>query len=458
MSTSLHGISSLAESLALLPASQQQRVIRSLSDSEADAINWDWRGIWARPNQLAPGTPRAADPRTNWSYWLILAGRGFGKTRCGAETVREWSATKKRIALVGPTAADVRDVIIEGSSGILACSPPHNYPLYEPSKRRVTWPNGAMAIAYSGDEPERLRGPQHDAAYVDELAAFRFAIDAWDNLMFGLRQGDNPQVAVTTTPKPVQIIRQLVLDPDTVITRGSSYENRANLAPNFFKSIIKKYEGTRLGRQELLGELLEDIPGALWARHIIDSTRVTLDKVPQLVRVVVAIDPAVTAAEDSDETGIGAVGLGIDGHLYVLQDVSQRSSPNQWARAACALFLRWSCDRMVAEVNNGGDLVEANLRAVHRDMPYRAVRASRGKMTRAEPVAALYEQRRVHHVQHPAANLEGLEDQMCSYVPGVSDGSPDRMDWLVWACFDLVIQPQEAYTVSVLAGRDISPY
>ncbi len=442
----------------MLPVSQRRKLIQSLSNAEADLINWDWRGIWARPEQLAPGTLRAANPRKDWRYWLILTGRGWGKTKTSSEQVREWSQTKRRIALVAPTAADARDVMIEGSSGILASSPPHNYPLYEPSKRRLTWPNGSIATAYSGDEPERLRGPQHDAAAVDELAAMQYGQDCMDNLLFGLRLGDDPRVIITTTPKPIKLIHALIKDPHTVLTRGSSYENRANLAPGFFDSIVRKYEGTRLGRQELMGEVLEDIPGALWTRAMIEQARVTLDKVPALVRVVVAIDPAVTANEDSDETGIGCVGLGHNGHLYVLQDVSQRSSPHQWARAACLLFLRWDCDRMIAEVNNGGDLVEANLRSVHRDIPYRTVRASRGKMTRAEPVAALYEQGRVHHVNHPSANLEGLEDQMCGFVPGISDNHDDRMDWLVWAIYDLVIQPQETYHVTAHEQRLISPY
>ncbi len=433
--------SSLAESLASLPASRRLQIIQSLSNEQAEALNWDWRGVWARPNQLMPGTPRAANPRTDWRYSLIMSGRGFGKSRCGSEIVREWSETKRRIALVAPTAADVRDVVIEGESGILACCPPDNRPLYEPSKRRLTWPNGAMAIAYSGDEPERLRGPQHDAAYLDELAAFRYAEDLWSNLMFGLRLGDDPRVVITTTPKPVKIIKDLLKDPNTVVTRGTSYENRANLAPAFFESIVRQYEGTRLGRQELLGELLEDIPGALWTRKMIDDSRIRLVEVrwELIIRIVVAIDPAVTHLEDSDETGIIVLALTRSGHVLILEDLSCKESPLGWASVAVRAYHERRADRIVAEVNNGGDLVEANIRACDPSVAYRAVRASRGKYIRAEPVAALYEQGRVHHV----GAFSTMEDQMVQWTPQGNERSPDRMDALVWGVTELLIDEEE---------------
>lgn len=461
---SVHATSSLAESLALLSEADRQRVINSLSESEARACLYDWR-VWARANQLMPGTSGASEQRTDWRYWLLLAGRGFGKTRSGAEAVREWASVPLRgpIHLVAPTAADVRNVMIEGPGGLLSCYPPDARPLYQPSRCQVSWPNGNIARTFSADEPERLRGPQCERFWADELGAWRFAEEAWDNLMFGFRVGDIRGV-VTTTPKPIKAVRDLVKNSATVVTRGSTYENRNNLAPGFFADIIKKYEGTRLGRQELLAEILEDIPGALWTRALIDAGRVQAHEVPPLVRVVVAIDPAVTATEGSDETGIGAAGIDARGHVYVLEDCSQRATPNAWARAACLLMLKWKADRIVAEVNNGGDLVEANLRTIQADIPYRAVHASRGKAVRAEPVAALYEQGRVHHVRALDHRLndemERLEDQLCSWVPGTGQKSPDRMDWLVWAVTDLLIAPQEQYLVTHDSRTEyaISPY
>ena len=366
--------------------------------------------------------------------WLILTGRGWGKTRTGSEWVRgQVAAGKRRVALVGPTAADVRDTMVEGPAGILACCTDGERPLYEPSKRRLTWPNGAVAITYSADEPERLRGPEHDAAWCDELAAWRRMQEAWDQLQFGLRAGDNPRVVVTTTPKPLKLLIDLSQRRTTHVTRGRTYDNLENLAPQFADEIVGKYRGTRLGRQELDGELLEDVEGALWQRRQIDALRVA--NPPEMVRVVIAIDPAVTSGEDSDETGIVAVGQGYDGRAYVLRDWSCRESPAMWARRAVALYDELKADVIVAEVNNGGALVEHTLHTVRRGLPYRAVHASRGKMARAEPVAALYEQGRVSHV----GRMDELEDQMCVFVPGLPNGSPDRVDALVWAITELVI-------------------
>lgn len=335
-----------------------------------------------------------------------------------------------RIALVAPTAADARDVMVEGESGILATASPRFRPLYEPSKRRITWPNGAIATTYSADEPERLRGPQHDAAFCDEPASWRYP-DAFDMLMLGLRLGGDPRCVVTGTPKPVRLIRELVANPSTHVTRGSTYDNAANLAPAFMDTIIRKYHQTRLGRQELLGEILDDTPGALWKRDAIDALRVTQH--PPLVRVAVAIDPAVTANEGSDETGIIAGGVGEDGHAYILDDASLRASPDSWARAAIRLYYKHSADRLVAETNQGGDMVEATIRMIDPAVSYRGVRASRGKYTRAEPVAALYEQQKVHHV----GTFADLEDQQCNWTQG--DASPDRLDALVWLLTDLLI-------------------
>lgn len=344
--------------------------------------------------------------------------------------------------------------MVQGESGLLNCFPSKQRPNYEPSKRLVTFHTGAVAHLFSADEPERLRGPQCEAFWADELAAWRFLQEAWDNLMFGFRLGQDPRGIITTTPRPLPLIKELIADPYTVVTRASSYENRANLAPAFFDSIIRKYEGTRLGRQELMAELLEDVPGALWKMGLIDAARIKRADVnlEGFIRIVVAIDPAVTAHEDSDETGIIVAGLTRANHVIVLDDVSCKESPLGWARVVAKAFHAWRCDRVIGEVNNGGDLVEANLRAVWPDVPFRAVRASRGKAVRAEPasrgkakavraepVAALYEQGRVHHVE----NFPLLEEQMCSWSPMNNTKSPDRLDALVWAITDLVVDEEE---------------
>ena len=424
---------------ASLPEAERTRTLQSLSSEQTIALQYEWR-FWARRNQLQPGSLDASEPRCAWTYWLVRAGRGFGKTRIGAETIREWSETYRHIHLVGATAADTRDVMVQGESGLLNCFPPSRRPHYEPSKRLVTFRSGAQAHLFSADEPERLRGPQCDCFWADELAAWRFIDDAWDNLSFGFRLGDNPRGVITTTPKPLRLIKDLANDPNTVMTIASTYENRGNLAPAFVNSIIRKYEGTRLGRQELLAEILEDIPGALWTRGVIDATRVKTFNADEVVRVVVAIDPAVTHGENSDETGIIVAALMSNGHVMILDDLTCSESPLGWARIAIAAYNSRKADRIVGEVNNGGDLVEANIRAVAPNVSYRSVRASRGKALRAEPIAALYEQGRVHHV----GMFGKLEDQMASFVPGdVCQDSPDRMDALVYAVAELAVSPEE---------------
>jgi phage terminase large subunit-like protein len=319
--------------------------------------------------------------------------------------------------------------MVEGESGILAVCPPWNRPKYEPSKRRLTWPNGAMATLFSADEPDRLRGPSHDYVWADELAAWRYS-EAWDMAMFGLRLGSDPRAVVTTTPKPVKVLRELLELSSTHVTRGTTYENRANLAEAFFEKIIRKYEGTRLGKQELEAILLEDYPGALWTRdNIIRAT-----DTPDMVRVVVAMDPAVSSGEGAAEMGILVCGRGTDDRGYVLADVSRRSSPKEAAESAVAAYHTHRADRIVAEVNNGGEWIEAVIKTVDPSVPYKCLHASRGKVTRAEPIAALYEQGRVSHV----GVFDELEDQMCMYVPG--DPSPDRMDALVWAFTELALE------------------
>jgi phage terminase large subunit-like protein len=424
-------IGSPAVSLASLPPAERAAILADLSDDEVAQLEYDWQ-FWARPNQLAPGG--------DWRTWLLLAGRGFGKTRTGAEWVRSIKDRCSRIALVAPTAADVRDVVVEGESGLLAISPRWDRPTYEPSKRRLTWPNGAMATCYSADEPERLRGPQHAAAWCDELAAWRYP-EAWDMLMFGLRLGDDPRCVVTTTPRPVKMIRDLLQAPTTHVTRGSTYDNRTNLAQAFFDQIVTKYEGTRLGRQELNAELLDDVPGALWNRAALDAARVVAPPLA-LKRIVVAIDPATTSTAAADETGIVVVGVGADGRGYVLEDVSCRETPQGWASIAVAAFSRWRADRIIGEANQGGDMVESTIRTVASNIPYKAVHASRGKVIRAEPVAALYEQGRISHV----GSLATLEDQMCGFTIDfdrrIAGYSPDRLDALVWGVTEVMVDLQ----------------
>jgi phage terminase large subunit-like protein len=419
-----------ASFLASLPKALREKLVDALSPDEALALLDDWP-FWARPNQLPP--------IGDWRVWLLLAGRGFGKTRTGAELVRSRIAARsaRRVALVAPTAGDARDVMVEGESGILAISPQWDRPSWEPSRRRLTWRNGAIATFYSADEPERLRGPQHDAAWCDELASWRYP-QTWDMLMFGLRLGDDPRVVVTTTPRPTSLIRALLKDPSVAVTRGSTYENRPNLAPHFLEQIIRKYEGTRLGRQELEAEILNEVPGALWTHGLIDSGRVRAP--PQLTRVVVAIDPAVTSGEESNETGIIVAGKDAKLHGYVLADPSGRYPPTEWARTAIAAYRAFNADRIVAEVNNGGDMVENTIRMVDPNMPFSAVRATRGKAIRAEPIAALYEQGRVHHV----GGFAQLEDQMTAFAVDLDRGmagySPDWVDALVWAFTELLVE------------------
>ncbi len=403
----------------------------------AYVYNWDKH---ARDEQFSP-----ADD--GWLVWLLLAGRGFGKTRTGAETVRAeiQGGRVRRVALVAPTAADVRNVMVEGESGLLNVFPPWERPVYEPSKGRLTWKEyGAIATCYSAEQPQRLRGPQHDLAWCDELAAWRYPQETWDMLMFGLRLGDCPRAIVTTTPKPLQLIRDLVAAPTTRVTRGSTHDNKKNLAKGFFTAIIAKYEGTRLGRQEIDAELLEQADGALWTRAVLDAARIAPEDVPELGRVVVALDPAVTAAETSDETGMVVAGIGRDGLFYVLADASGRFTADEWARRAVTLYERHRADRIIAEVNNGGDLVALTLRTVNDRVPFKAVNATRGKRTRAEPVSALYEQSRVRH----AGAFPLLEDQLCNWVPAGAEHSPDRLDALVWAITELAFEAQSTGSIA----------
>ena len=409
--------------IASLPESERVKFLAGLNDEDKLALLYDWKQ-WARPNQLPP--------LSDWYIWLILSGRGFGKTRIGAEMVRQWAyAGYTPIALIGQTKADVRDTMVEvGDSSILKVSPPWFMPEYEPSKRRLTWPNGVQGIIYSGDEPDQLRGPQHAKAWADELAKFKYPQDTWDNLMMGLRIGDNPQVVVTTTPRPIKIIKEMAKDKAAVVTAGHTMDNRLNLAPQFLKLISQKYEGTRIGRQELAGEILEDNPGALWNRDIIDSNRSA--STPDLVRVVVGVDPPGGATE----CGIVVGGKDSNDHYYILDDRSLQDTPDKWAEAVLAGYNVNKADIIVGETNFGGDMVENTLRqaAQSRNISfrYKPVNASRGKAIRAEPIVALYEQGRVHHV----GSFSQLEDEQCEWEPGITQ-SPNRLDALVWCITEL---------------------
>jgi phage terminase large subunit-like protein len=426
--------------LRALPRPKIEAAIRTLSDEQAYSLFFDWE-IWARDAQLLPSG--------DWQTWLVLAGRGFGKTRTGAESVRAWIKRGfRRVNLIAPTSDDARDIMVEGESGILAVCPSSERPYYRSSKSRLEWPNGARSLIFTADEPERLRGKQHQKLWADEIASWRYP-ESWDQAMMGLRLGPDPQVVATTTPRPIPLIKELMAAASTVVSRGTTYENRPNLAPKFVAKVISKYEGTRLGRQELNAEILDDNPRALWHRSNIDQNRVTI--APELSRIVVGLDPNVKnrdraelakSSDTLDEAGIIVVGegpapagwSGVDGsHLYVLDDRSLDEGPAVWGKAAAKAYHDHAADRIIGEVNNGGDMVEATIRAVDINVSYKSVTASRGKAVRAEPIAALYEQGRVHHV----GSFPQLEDEMCDFDPITTVKSPNRMDALVWAATEL---------------------
>jgi phage terminase large subunit-like protein len=339
----------------------------------------------------------------------------------------------------------------DGASGVLAVSPPDFTPIFEPSKRTITWPNGSAATLYSAEEPDRLRGPSHHWGWADETAAWQWQAEAWDQFLFGLRLGTHPQACITTTPRPIKIVRELLADPRCVVTRGSTFDNAENLAPPFLTKIANKYQGTRLGRQELYAELLDDVPGALWTRSILDANRV--QAVPDLQRIVVAVDPSGGHTEENDEQGIVVPGLGVDGHGYVLADRSCRMSPDGWGRRAVMAYSEFEADRLVYEQNYGGEMCEhvivtaAKVLGVH--VATKMLHASRGKVVRAEPVAALYEQGRVHHV----GQFEALEDEQCTFTPLGFDGSPNRVDAPVWALTELMV---DAVPAALPDGQSIS--
>jgi predicted phage terminase large subunit-like protein len=412
-------------------------VLSALSPAELEAMHYAWE-LNARPEQMAPDGA--------WLVWLLLAGRGFGKSRTGAEWARAKALAMpgSHGALVAPTSADTRDVMVKA---LVECSHPSENIIYEPSKRRLAWSNGTSATLYSAEEPDRLRGPQHAWAWCDEIAAWQYPDEVWDMLMMTRRVGDMPQVVASTTPRPIPLVRRIMSDRSTVITRGSTFDNADNLSPAFLASVKDRYEGTRLGRQELFAEILDDVPGALWTFAMLDGCRVS--EPPAMRRIVVAVDPSGTGANEDakgdeegtkgDEQGIVVAGLGVDGRGYVLEDVTCKLSPDGWGRRVVEAYQRHKADRVVYERNYGGDMVEHVIATAARSMGVtvatRMVVASRGKVVRAEPIAALYEQGKVSHV----GVFRHLEDQMCKFTPSQEFiKSPDRADALVWALTELM--------------------
>ncbi|MEP3049684.1 MAG: terminase family protein [Roseibium sp.] len=421
---------------ACAKAGRIEAVLASLSEDELRFLKFHWP-TFAHDHQLPP--------LNDWSLWLLMGGRGAGKTRAGAEWVRaralghQWGdkTSAGRIALVGETFADVREVMVEGVSGILSVHPKQDRPVWIPTRRRLEWSNGAVAQAFSSEDPEALRGPQFDIAWCDELAKWRYAEETFDMLQFGLRLGELPRQLVTTTPRPVPLIKRLMKQAGTTISHAPTKANALFLATSFLEAIVGRYAGTRLGRQELDGELIEDRPDALWSREGLEACRVEVAP-EELSRVVIAIDPPVTARKTSDACGIVAAGLGSDGKAYILADRSRRQAkPMDWTEAAIGLWHGLKADCLIAEVNQGGDMVSEVIASADPSVPVKQVRATRGKFSRAEPVAMLYEQGKVHHV----GPYPDLENEMADFGPGglTNRRSPDRLDALVWAVSELML-------------------
>ena len=430
-----------ADTIRQLPKAKVDALFKELGPVKLEELKHDWN-FWARDNQLEP-------EGKDWNTWFINAGRGFGKTRSGVEWVREnVKRGVKRIAAVASTNSDIERVMVKGESGFLSvcwkgdktyAGKKMGFPEWSPTKRTLTWENGAQVQFFSAEEPERLRGPQFELAWCDETAAWNKDMDTWSMLQFCMRLGKHPRIMVTTTPKPTKLIRQILKDPNTVVTTGSTFDNSANLAGTYLKAVKEQYEGTRLGRQELYAEVLEEAQGALWTTAMLDDASVKHEAVPDLSRIVVALDPAITSNAESDMTGIVVAGIDVNGVAYVLGDYTDRLSPQGWASKAIELYHQYEADRIVAEVNQGGDMVKTTIHGEDETIPFKAVRASRGKYARAEPISALYERGLVKHVANPpdGSSLNELETQMRTWEPLGSIGSPDRLDALVWAITDL---------------------
>ncbi|MCB5176297.1 DNA-packaging protein [Microvirga lenta] len=399
-----------------------------------------------------PGLARHHDP---WTTWLMLGGRGAGKTRAGSEWVRglalglpDFSPNAVgRIALIGETFSDARNVMVEGPAGILEVHDRHERPAWSPSLRKLEWRNGAVAQVFSAEDPDSLRGPQFEAAWADELAKWKHAEETWDMLQFGLRLGQHPRQMVTTTPRPIPLLKRFLADPHVAVSRVRTADNADNLAPAFLETVIGRYGGTRLGRQELDGEIVEDRPDALWTRDVLELNRV--DSPPPLMRIVVAVDPPASSSKRADACGIVAAGVDEGGTAYVLEDATASGlRPPEWATKAVALYRRLQADALVVETNQGGEMATGVIREVDPAVPVASVRATRGKYLRAEPVSVLYAQNRVRHV----GALPELEDELCDFGPGgLSNGrSPDRMDALVWALTELMLRERREPRVRVL--------
>lgn len=432
-----------------IPYLDREEFIKGLTDSDLMSLYYDW-DFWARPEQLEP----VGLGRDGKFIWIVQAGRGWGKTR----TLGQWVVDKvesgeyKYVSLVGAAADEVRSIMIEGESGILACSPPWFFPYYEPSKKKLTWPNGAVATIYYGSEPDKSRGAQSDLVWMDEIAKWKYPEDTFDNILFGLRLGNNPLCGVSSTPKPTKFIKALLNRDDVIITRGASYDNFANLAAPFIKTIIKKYEGTRLGRQEIYAHLLDDNPNALFNRKWIDRDRTT--EFPQCFKIAVGVDPQGREDAPEAETGIVVAGVGKampwmeppkgvtwdpkDDHYYIFDDLSINASPTGWAKETIAGLRKYKGDKIIPERNNGGDMVKETIHHVDKKVSVREVWASRGKYTRAEPISTLSEQGYIHHI----GTFMDLEDELCEWEPG--DPSPNRLDAYVWV-------------LSYLSGNNMTP-
>lgn len=440
--TSTNSAESFRSDWSRWSADEKLYLLAGMSKAELGFLFSQW-SVFAHDHQVPPRHAPSGEP---WLTWLLIGGRGAGKTRAGAEWIRAqafglapFAETKAgQIALIGESEHDVREVMIEGVSGILAVHARSERPVWTPSRRRLEWSNGALAYAFSAEDPESLRGPQFDCAWADELAKWRYADATFDMLQFGLRLGSRPRQLITTTPRPIPLIRRLMADPSTAVTRAPTQANRFHLSPAFLKNVMARYAGTRLGRQELDGEIIEDRPDALWSRALIETCRVR--ETPPLSRIVVAVDPPASSGKRADACGIVAAGLSGEGGIYVIaDDTIAGATPAAWAAKAIALFHRCEADALVVEVNQGGEMVKTVIKEVDASVPVTPVRATRGKWLRAEPVAALYEQGRVRH----AGSFAALEDEMCDFgVGGLSSGrSPDRLDALVWAISSLAFSP-----------------
>jgi phage terminase large subunit-like protein len=431
-----------AQQLRDMPTERVKEALSHLTAQQVEELQHDW-SFWARPEQL--------EPKGDWNTWWINAGRGFGKTRAGAEWVREQvKKGHKRIAAVASTNSDIERVMVKGESGFLnICwkgdktykGKEMGFPEWSPTKRTLTWANGAKVEFYSAEEPERLRGPQFSCAWTDEVASWNKGEETWSMLQFCLRLGKHPRVCATTTPKSTPLIRRLIKDPKTHVTVGSTFDNSANLADTYLQAVRDQYEGTRLGRQELYAEILEENEGALWTTDTIDKCQISRKDLPLLNRIVVSLDPAITSNAESDMTGIVVAGIDVNGKCYVLGDYTDRYSPQGWANKAIELYHHYQADRIVAEKNQGGDMVRRTIEVEDETVPIKLVHASRGKYARAEPISALYERGMVFHVRDPedGFNLNELEIQQRTWEPLGSIGSPDRLDSLVWGITELAL-------------------